>query len=169
MFMSDSMLIRAAPTRQSLIRFFSERRTYTVKEAAQLLGWLEPQLYFDLRREGALRQDELVAWEDVAIRFIRAWPLHSIIRALGNNVTLLPEGLQLVPVTWYLPRYLILAMETQSKVRAAKNPEVHTDAIGDLVTDLLHPNIEPATVEALSNHADFLEAFHFPHRPGDDE
>jgi hypothetical protein len=167
--MTDFIAIPTAPTKQTLIRFFSERRPCSVKEAAQLLGWTEPQLYADLQREGALRDDEQVLWEDVAIRFLRAWPLDWVIRTLGKDATLLPEGLQLVPVTWHLPRYLVLAMETQAKIRAAGNPEIHTDEIGDLVTDLLHPNIEPLTVEALSTHSDFLEAFHFPHRPGDEE
>jgi hypothetical protein len=39
---------------------------------------------------------------------------------------------------------------------------VHSAGEGDLVTDILHRNIEPATVELLRNHAGFMEAFHFP-------
>jgi hypothetical protein len=139
-----------------------------MKEAALLIGWSEPQLYFDLQAEGKLREDGLVDWEDVALRFLRAWPLDWLIRTLGEQVTLLPEGLQLVPVTWYLPRYVILAMRTQATLRA-NDPEVHTTGEGDLVTDILHRNIEPATVEALRGHAGFLDAFHFPHDSGDDE
>jgi hypothetical protein len=33
----------------------------------------------------------------------------------------------------------------------------------------LHPNIEPATVERLRGNAEFIEAFHFPHKAGDEE
>jgi hypothetical protein len=167
--MPDFMLIPVTPTRQTLIRFFSDRKPCTMKDAAHLIGWLEPHLYFDLRAEGKLRDDELVDWEDVALRFLRAWPLDWIIRTLGSHVTLLPEGLQLVPVTWYVPRYILLAVQTQAKLRAANDAEVHTSDEGDLVTDIIHRNIEPATVEALREHAGFMEAFHFPHSPGDEE
>ena len=167
--MPDSILIPPRPSSETTLRFFAERRAYTIEEAAHLLGWMEPQLFFDLQREGALRDDRQVPWEDVAVRFMRAWPLDWILRALGTTTGLIPHGLELLPVTWNLPRYLVLAMETQAKLRPGTNAEIHTGRIEDLVTDLLHPNIEPATVERLRGDAEFMEAFHFPHKPGDDE
>jgi hypothetical protein len=167
--MPDVTPIPARPSSETTRRFFAERRAYSIAEAASLLGWTEPHLLSDLQREGALRDDQQMSWEDVAVRFLRAWPLNWILRTVGTGPGLIADGLELVPVTWHLPRYLVLALKTQARLRPETNPEVHTDRVEDLVTDLLHPNIEPATVERLRGNAEFIEAFHFPHKAGDEE
>ena len=167
--MAKPVLTPTLPAATTLARFFLDRPPYTTHEAAQLLGWMEPQLVCDLRDEGALLPGAMVAWEDVASRLILAWPRRELLQSLGASAPLVPEGLEVVPVTWMLPRYVVLAIEVQAKLRNGPNPEIHTTEPDDYVADLLHLSIEPETAQALGATAGFLEAYHFPHGPGGDE
>ncbi len=171
--MADFDLMPATPSKETLLQFLSDRRPYTIRDAAHIIGWPEPLLLLDLQSEGALVADSndageelLVSWDAIALRFLKAWSFDWLFRTLGpEDSHLMPEGLQIVPVTWYLPRYIILAMETQAKLRVAGGEEVHTDRAEDLVGELLHQMIDPATVDALRSNEVFMTAYHFPDEP----
>jgi hypothetical protein len=167
--MVDSSFTSTPPTSEELIRFFQKRSPVPLGAVAKLVGVTESQISLDLSNEGVLRKDGMADWEDVASRLLLAWPRTWLFHSLGAYAEELPTDLRPVPVTWMLPRYLVVAMAVQAKLRSANSAEVHTDDISHYVADLLDLAIEPYTVDVLRADAAFMEAFGFPHGSDDAE
>jgi hypothetical protein len=160
--MSDLRPLPPRPSREALIRFFTEQEPLPVRYAADLLGWPWPQLLIEVRDVGALLPEERVPWVEVAFRLVNAWPRRWLLETLGEAAVLLPRGLHLSPVGWELPAYIMRAMERQAVLERRDRFDVHGTDVEDYVSDLLHLCIEKPTVDSFRGDRSFFDAFDYP-------
>ncbi len=101
---------------------FIERRSYTVHEAAALVGMDQTAI------EGEIAAGELTAecsggetvlpWADVAYLALRTWPLEQIFASLGEEAPgPLPKLLRPVTLTAVVPEYQVRMLEVLAKQR----------------------------------------------------
>jgi hypothetical protein len=160
--MPDLILLPPRPSREALIRFFTEQEPLPVRYAADLLGWPWPQLLIEVRDVGALLPEERVPWVEVAFRLINTWPRRWLLETLGEAAVLLPRELHLTPVAWELPIYLVRAMERQAVFERRDPYHAHGTDVEDYVAELLHLSIEKPTVDSFRGDRSFFDAYDYP-------
>jgi hypothetical protein len=160
---------RIPPTHDLLTRFLRDRqRPVPVDEVATLVGWSSDAVRKQAAAEGVLLPDGAVPWTAAAGWLLDTWPLRTLFEILGPDATLLPRGLQLLPVQWELPAYLVHGLRVQSQIEALPHHVARPADLEDYLRDLLHRAIDADTAERLKGDRDFTEAYKFPYR-GEDE
>lgn len=155
------------PPPETLQRFFRERRPCSIAEAARLVGYSEAWVRRRAGVDGVDLSDGVVAWEDVILWFLRAWPLPLIEEAVPRDVlTELPFLLHTTTVTWRLPRYLVRALDRQIALESARSNDRHALTVEQFVAEQLHLVIDDDTVAAMADDRAFMEAWLFPDGTG---
>jgi hypothetical protein len=93
---------------------FTTKRSYTLAEAASLLGIDEPDLIREVESGdvASLGDNRRLPWEEVAYLALRTWPLGVIFEALGScETSLLPDLLRPKAITVTLPDYQVQMLE----------------------------------------------------------
>jgi hypothetical protein len=157
----SALLTSSDSTQKTIHHIFTERRTYTIPEAAALFGM----------EEGAIREEiaggELTAersgsetvlpWADVAYLALRTWPLERIFASLGEEeAACLPELLRPATLTAVVPAYQARMLEVLAERRGL-----------DVSTFLQLHLLGLASDEAPLLDAcipGFVRAFQFPYR-----
>jgi hypothetical protein len=134
----------------------------------RLLGWTAGQVRRRAAEEDAQLAGEFVQWTHVAAWLLETWPRRWVFESIGAEASALPEGLQLAPVTWDLPFYVLHALSTQSRIEPLPHRTTRPTELAEYVIDLLHRAIDPATVAALRHDPDFMAAFSFPDGAADE-
>ena len=162
------MANRLPPPHTILTRFLRERHPRPVTEIAELLQWPDAQVTRAAGERAALTPEGLVRWDAAAAWMMETWPLAALLTALGDDAALLPAGLHPVLMQLKLPAYLVLALRAQSRIEPMPHRVVPPADFTEYMTDLLHRAIEPETVDALREDAEFLRAWSFPGEGEDD-
>jgi len=138
--------------------FLEPQETYTLAEAAALLGWNVQQLAVEIASQHLITPDECatrpVAWRDVATLAATDWSYELIETALGSGASVLPPLVRLTELRVRLPRYQIKAIESAAQA-------AHATINAFLASHLL----ELASLEAPALRTcvpGFDEAFHWP-------
>jgi hypothetical protein len=160
--MPDFILLPPRPSRDALIRFFSQPEPLPMRYAADLLGWPWSKLVFEAESEGALLSEDRVAWSEVAFWLINAWPRAWLLETLGEAAALLPRELHLTRVGWELPTYIVRAMERQTILNRPEREDVHGTDVQDHVAELLHLAIDEETSATFRGDRGFFDAFDYP-------
>jgi len=160
--MPDFVLLPPHPSREALIRFFSQPEPLPVRYAADLLGWPWPKVVFEAESEGAFLPEERVAWAEVAFWLINAWPRAWLLDSLGEAAALLPRELHLTRVGWELPTYIVRAMERQAILKRRDREDVHGTDVQEHVAELLHLAIDEETSATFRGDRGFFDAFDYP-------
>jgi hypothetical protein len=120
--MPDVTLLPPRPTREALIRFFTEQEPLPLRYAADLLGWPWRQLQLEVQDVGgALLSDERVSWVEVAFRLINAWPRRWLLETLGEASVILPPGTPSDPCELGTPHLPHARDGASGRVRAASS------------------------------------------------
>jgi len=158
--------MRQPPTLPSLSilqRFFRERRAYSIAEAADVVGYSSAWVRRRAELDGVDLSGGVVAWEDVMLWFLRAWPLPLVEDAVPRETLAdLPALLRTTTVTWRLPRYLVHALDRQTELESARSSDRHALTVEQYVAEQLHLVIDDETVAALKDDGGFMEAWLFP-------
>ncbi|HKR64261.1 MAG TPA: hypothetical protein VJZ00_11070 [Thermoanaerobaculia bacterium] len=138
--------------------FLDTNATYSLDDAASLLGWTTEELAAELSSQFVTDRDEWLVRPipsfAIAVLAFADWSYEAIERALGTDASLLPPLVRLKTLTVRLPAYQIAALE------AAASREQTT--VSDILAREL---VELTTAEApeLQQTLDgFREAFHWP-------
>lgn len=146
----------SSDTRARVTRIFAMKRSYTVAEAASLLGIDEQNLLGDIERRD-IRTDERdrLPWSEVAYLALRTWPLDLIFQAVGPEASsYIPELLRPTTITLMLPGYQVRAIEV-----LARDQQLDVSTFVQLhLLDLVSAE-SPFLVEQIPG---FLAAFRFP-------
>lgn len=162
------MANRLPPSHTILTPFLRERHPRSVAEVAELLQWPDAQVRHAAEERAALTPQGLVRWDAAAAWMLETWPVATLLTALGDDAALLPVGLHPIPMPLKLPAYLVLALRAQSRMEPMPHRVVPPADFTEYITDLLHRAIEPETVDALREDAEFVRAWNFP-GDGDDD
>lgn len=158
--------MRQPPTLPSLSilqRFFRERRACSIAEAADVVGYSSAWVRRRAELDGVDLSGGVVAWEDVMLWFLRAWPLPLVEDAVPRETLAdLPALLRTTTVTWRLPRYLVHALDRQTELESARSSDRHALTVEQYVAEQLHLVIDDETVAALKDDGGFMEAWLFP-------
>jgi hypothetical protein len=158
--------MRQPPTLPSLSilqRFFRERRACSIAEAADVVGYSSAWVRRRAELDGVDLSGGVVAWEDVMLWFLRAWPLPLVEDAVPRETLAdLPALLRTTTVTWRLPRYLVHALDRQTELESARSSDRHALTVEQYVAEQLHLVIDDETVAALNDDGGFMEAWLFP-------
>jgi hypothetical protein len=155
------------PSPEALRRFFRESRSFSIAEAASLVGWTPAEVKLRAREEDVLLRGNLVRWRDVAGWLVESWRRQWLLDALGSEAAVLPAGLHLTRPGWSLPYYIVHAMNVQWRTEALPHRTVRPATIDDYMSDLLHRAIDTHTVALLRRDPDFVTAYEFPHGSDD--
>ena len=147
--------------RKTLIRFLSERRPYSVGEAAALLGWSRSVVLHHARDTCALQLGGLIRWGDLAWWLLDRWSIPAIHEALRENAHLLPIGLHPIPLVLHQPGYIIHALRAQWACDPLLHRVTPASTFDAYLTDVMHRAIEPETVSALRSDSEFMHAYSF--------
>jgi len=157
---------RMAPLadRALLVRVARCTGTLTVQEIARLVdqdaAWVREQL----ATHGGEWWEDAVPADDVFCVLLDHFPQSEIERALGEDVTLLPDVVRIEALTISLPTFLIRALEAQAREAAARGDQL-TASVELYVTEQLLGLIDEAVVERATPGASF--ALIFPHHLDD--
>jgi hypothetical protein len=158
-----NQLLRTPPSHDMLTRFFRDRqRPVPVHEAAQLVGWPRAEVRRQAHAEGTLLRGDLVRWSGVAGWLLDSWPLRSLFETLGTDSGLLPRGLQLLPVRWELPAYIVHGLHVQARFESLPHRVVRPADLTGYLWDVLHRALDADTVARLQDDREFMEAYEFP-------
>jgi len=161
--------LRTAPSHDLLTRFLRDRqRPVPVIEAAQLVDWPRAEVRRQARTEGMLLRGDLVQWEAVAGWLLDSWPLRSLFEILGDDSALLPSGLQLLPVRWELPAYIVHGLLVQARLEPLPHRVVRPSDLTGYLWDLLHRALDADTVARLQGDREFMDAYEFSHGETDE-
>ena len=133
---------------------FTKKRTYTLEEAASLLGIDEPDLIREVERSdvASLGDNRHLPWEEVAYLALRSWPLSLIFEALGScETSLLPDLLRPTTITIKLPDYqvrMLKVLANEEKLDVATFLQLHLLDLASSESSLLANRI-PGFVAAL--------------------
>jgi hypothetical protein len=156
-------LLRTPPSHDMLTRFLRDRRRpVPVIEAAQLVGWPRAEVRRQAQAEGMLLRGDRVPWDAVAGWLLDSWPLRSLFEALGTDGGLLPRGLQLLPVRWELPAYIVHGLRVQARFERLPHRVVRPSDLTGYLWDVLHRALDVDTVARLQGDREFMEAYEFP-------
>jgi hypothetical protein len=163
-------LLRIPPSRDLLMRFFHDpRRAIAVHEAARLVGWPHTEVRRQAEAEGVLLgEQDLVRWDAVAGWLLDSWPLRSLFETLGTDSGLLPRGLQLLPVQWELPAYIVHGLLVQSQLEPLPHRVVRPSDLTGYLWDVLHRALDADTVARLQGDREFMDAYEFPNGETDE-
>jgi hypothetical protein len=150
------------PSRDLLALFLREQRALRVRELAPILGWTAAGVRRRAKEDGVLRSDGTVRWRDAAGWLLESWPLVTLFETLGPDAGLLPPGLAPVPLLLQQPGYLVHALRTQWSLEPMPHRAVRPATFDEYLTDILHRAIDPSTVAALRDDAEFMAAYDFP-------
>lgn len=106
----------APPTTETVRQVFTDRRSYSLSEVAQLFG-IDVDLLAEQIRIGELEAvsdagEPRLPWREVAHLALRRWPLTTIFDALGSIAfSHLPQLLRPTIVTVILPAYQARMLE----------------------------------------------------------
>lgn len=155
---------RVPPTHDMLTRFLRDRqRPVPVDEVAALIGWPHDAVRRQGAAEDVLVQGGAVRWTAAAAWLLDSWPLGMLFETLGRDATLLPRGLQLLPVQWHLPAYIVHGLRVQAQIEALPHRVIRPAEFEDYLWDLLHRALDPETAARLKNDHEFTAAYEFPH------
>ncbi len=139
--------------------FLSPREFYSPPEAAELLGWSQPELTRALQ-DGELEGERTcsgyrIAWQEVAAMTTAQYPQAVIEQALGNDIaSVMPEIVRLAELRVQIPRYEVVML--------AKLAERENVTIDEYVSRHLL-DLAGAEVEWLSaSIPQFAEAMRWP-------
>src|SRR4029077_17837192 len=158
----SEVVVPRLPGRDELVRFFAERPSLHVREAAKLLGWPGRKLLQHAHEEGGLLPGDRVAWTEVAFWLLQVWPRAALLRELGDGAILIPRELHLTTVRWELPVYVVRAMEAQAIVQRELRDDLHGLDVQEHVARTLDMMIDDTTVALFRNDADFIAAYEYP-------
>ena len=162
-------LPRIPPTHDLLTRFLRDRQPLVpMHEIATLFGWSRDAIRRQAAAEGVLLPGGAVPWTAAAGWLLDTWSLRTLFEVLGYDAALLPRGLQLLPVQWELPAYIVHGLRVQSQLEALPHRIARPAEFEDYLRDLLHRAIDADTAERLKDDREFTEAYEFPYR-GEDE
>jgi hypothetical protein len=151
------------PSPELLQRFFQERRPCSIAEAAELVGYSQAWVRRRAEIDGINVAAGVIAWEDVMLWFLRAWPLPLVENSVPpETLAELPALLRTTTVTWRVPRYLARALDRQIELETMRTNDRHALTIEQFVAEQLHLAIDDDTVAALGEDAGFMEAWLFP-------
>ena len=151
------------PSPEILQRFFRERRPCSIAEAADLVGFSEAWVRRRAEIDGIDISRGVLAWEDVMLWFLRAWPLALVEDSVPRETFAeLPALLRTTTVTWRLPRYLVRALDRQTEIESACSNDRHALTVEQYVAEQLHLAIDDDTVAAMNDDSGFMEAWLFP-------
>lgn len=162
------MAHRTRPSHAILTRFLRERHPRSVDEAAELIQWPAAPVRREAEEREALTADGLVRWDAAAQWLMDAWPLATLLDALGPDADLLPAGLHPVPLVLQQPAYLVRALRLQRRIERMPHRILPPRDFTEYMTDLLHRTLLPETVAALQRDAEFVLAYDFPGQPDDE-
>jgi hypothetical protein len=152
-----------------LTRFLSDRRrSASVHEVAELVGWSRAEVRRQASAEGVLLRGGMVQWTAAAGWLLDSWPLRILFETLGGDANLLPPGLQLLSVQWELPAYIVHGLRVQSQIEALPHRAVRPAEFADYLWAVMHRAIDPGTAERLKADRDFTAAYEFPYGGADD-
>lgn len=159
-----AQLPRIPPTHDKLTRFLRDRqRSVPVREVAELVGWSRAEVKRQASAEGVLMRGSVVQWTAAAGWLLDSWPLRILFDTLGRDATLLPQGLQLLPVQWELPAYIVHGLRVQSQLEALPHRVIRPTEFSDYLWDFLHRALDTDTAERLKADPDFTAAYEFPY------
>ena len=146
-----------------LTRFLRDRRRpVPVIEAAQLVDWPPAEVRRQAHAERMLLRGDLVQWEAVAGWLLDSWPLRGLFEILGADGGLLPSGLQLLPVRWELPAYIVHGLRVQARLEPLPHRVARPSELTGYLWDVLHRALDAETVARLQGDREFMEAYEFP-------
>jgi hypothetical protein len=152
-----------------LTRFLSDRRrSASVREVAELVGWSRAEVRRQASAEGVLLSGGVVHWTAAAGWLLDSWPLRLLFETLGRDANLLPPGLQLLSVQCELPAYIVHGLRVQSQIEALPHRAIRPAEFADYLWDVLHRAIDPDTAERLKADREFTTAYEFPYGGEDD-
>ena len=138
--------------------FLDTNATYSLDDAATLLGWTSEELAAELSSQFLTDSD---AWLDrpvpssaIAVLAFADWSYEAIERALGAEVSLLPPLVRLKELTVRLPAHQIAALE----VAASREQTTVSDILARELVELTSAEAP----ELQHTLAGFREAFHWP-------
>jgi hypothetical protein len=106
---------RPSAPRDAIRLIFTEKRSYTLAEAANLLGIDEHALMGEVDSGDVAASEEgksHLPWKEVAYLALRTWPLKMIFEALGPDwSSQIPELLRPTTITTTLPSYQTRMLE----------------------------------------------------------
>ncbi|MEO8380233.1 MAG: hypothetical protein ABI779_11270 [Acidobacteriota bacterium] len=147
-----------------LKRFLRDRqRSVPADEVAELLGWSRAEVIRQASMQGVLMRGSVLQWSTAAGWLLDSWPLRLLFDILGHDGTLLPHGLQLLPVQWELPAYLVHGLRIQSQLEELPHRVVRPTEFSDYLWDFLHRALDIDTAEHLKADPDFTAAYEFPY------
>jgi hypothetical protein len=153
------------PSQRALRRFFAERKACTVAEAAELTGLTGSEIRTLIASGEISLEENRIPWSDVALVFDAAWP-PAVKESLVQGIEDYPSLLRTSPVTWRLPRYLVVALNLQAGragVSGLRNGRQRT--VDEIVGEHLHLLIDEETVRELGSSEAFRAAYFFPEDP----
>jgi len=137
---------------------FTVKRTYTISEAASVLGIDLRALLAEIEARDIATVAEAspeLPWKEVAYLALRTWPLDQIFEALGSDAeSCIPDLLRPTTITATLPAYQVRMLEVLAR-------EQQLDVSTFLQLHLL--DLASAEAPFLGEQIPgFFEAFHFP-------
>lgn len=159
-----AQLSRIPPTHDKLTRFLRDRqRSVPVHEVAELVGWSRAEVKRQASADGVLMRGSVVQWSTAAGWLLDSWPLRLLFDTLGRDGTLLPLGLQLLPVQWELPAYIVHGLRVQAQLEDLPHRAVRPTEFADYLWDILHRALDTDTAKRLRADRDFTAAYEFPY------
>jgi hypothetical protein len=132
------------------------------------VGWSFAEVQRQASADDALLSGEMVQWSAAAGWLLDSWPLRVLFDTLGQDVTLFPQGLQLLSVQWELPAYIVHWLRAQSQLEDLPHRIIRPTEFADYLWDFLHRMLDTDVAELLKDDRDFTTAYHFPYRSDDE-
>lgn len=149
------------PSSETIRAFFRDQRTQSVARVAELVGWPRAQVKRRAVEDEALLHGDYVPWVVAAAWVFETWSYQWVMQTLGADAELLPGGLQVTPVTWYAPFYIVHALNLQRRIEPLPHRTVRPHDLSDYLTDVLHRSIDPDTIDVLRRDPAFMRSYAF--------
>lgn len=145
--------------REAIRHLFLDRGcSYSIRDAATLLGWPIPRLRSELSSQYLVPErswdTKPVPWSAVAVLALGDWSYLRIEEALGDDAYVLPHLVRLEDAHVRLPRYQLVVIRAAAQRTGATVDELLARHFADLACEEA-PSLSAAV-------PGFREAFHWP-------
>ena len=115
--------------------FVEHREQYSIREAAELVGWSSRDMVDEIAASELRRVDvdSYVPWQSVAMIAMTEWSYESIEQALGEDASVLPCLARLADRTVRLPQFQLITIEAAARRQGVTSNEFLAGYLIDLV------------------------------------
>jgi hypothetical protein len=153
--------VRAGVPWARLSRFFDDRKTVSLPEAAALFDCDPAWLIAQLDPVAVPNPQDGIPWTEIAV-LVREFFTPAELDAVAGTMPGFPSLLRVSPVKWRLPAYLLIALEHLVADERARNGHASRLTVEAYVARQLSDILDTDVIDRLSVEPAFRAARYFP-------